>query len=55
MCKLSHVAIHTLAAAVLLGAGYYIYLNEVGQLDKVKRKCYNKVMDVKDDLKRKMK
>ena len=55
MCKTSLIAIHVLAFAALAGAGCYIYLNETDRLGKIKRNCYNKMMDVKDELKRKMK
>ncbi len=47
--------IHVVAATALLTAGCYIYLNETDRLNKVKRDCYNKVMDIKDDIKRNMK
>ncbi len=55
MCKATVFAIHTLAAFALVGASCYIFLNESGHLGKVKRECYNKMMDVKDEIKRKMK
>lgn len=47
--------IHVVAATALVVEGCYIYLNETGRLNKVKRECYNKVMDIKDDIKRNMK
>lgn len=55
MCKVSMFLIHVVAATALLTAGCYIYLNETDRLNKVKRDCYNKVMDIKDDIKRNMK
>ena len=55
MCKMALISIHVIAAMALASAGCYIYLNETGRLDKVKRNCYNKVMDLKDDIKRKTK
>jgi hypothetical protein len=55
MSKVSMFVLHSVATFCLLSAGCYIVLNETGRLDKVKRDAYNKVMDVKDDIKRKMK
>jgi len=55
MCKVTVFTIHALATVALVGAGCYIFLNESGRLGKVKRECYNKMMDVKDEIKRKMK
>ena len=43
-----------LMTAAMAGAITYIVLNETGKLDKLKRQCYNKVMDIKDDLKEKL-
>lgn len=54
MCKTSMFCIHALAVGMLMGAAAYIYLNETGKLEKVKRSCSNKVMDIKDDLKQKL-
>lgn len=55
MCKVALISIHVLATVALVGAGCYIYLNEAGRLDKVKRQTYNKMMDLKEDIKRKIK
>lgn len=55
MCKTTWVCIHALAIASLGMAAYYIVLNETGKLEKVKRKCYNKFMDMKEDFVKKMK
>lgn len=38
----------------MVGAVAYIVLNETGKLEKVKRQCYNKVMDIKDEIKDKL-
>lgn len=46
--------IHMLALSLLIGSFAYIYLNETGKLEKVKNKCMDKVMDVKEDLKEKL-
>ena len=46
----SMVCIHIIAVGALIGAATYIYLNETGRLEQVKRKCYNKVMDIKDEI-----
>lgn len=50
----SMVCIHVIAVSALVAAGTYIYLNETGRLEKVKRQCYNKVMDIKDEIKDKL-
>ena len=54
MCKTSLFMLHVVAASALVCAGCYIYLNETGKLGKVKKECYNKVMDIKDDIKNKL-
>ena len=54
MCNSSVVCIHVLAIGALICATTYIYLNETGKLNSVKRQCYNKVMDIKDEIKDKL-
>ena len=54
MCTSSMVCIHVIAVGALIGAATYIYLNETGRLEKVKSQCYNKMMDIKDDIKDKL-
>lgn len=54
MCKTTWCFIHLMAFTALAGTTCYIVLNETGKLDKVKRDCYNKMMDIKDDLRKKM-
>ena len=53
MCKTTWCFIHLMAFTALAGTTCYIVLNETGKLDKVKRDCYNKMMDIKDDLRKK--
>lgn len=55
MCKATWICIHTLAVGAIGLATYYIVLNETGNLDRVKRKCYNKFMDIKEDINKKLK
>lgn len=52
MCKETLCMVMVVA---MVGAVTYIALNETGKLDKVKRQCYNKVMDFKDDIKENLK
>ena len=54
MCKATLCFVHIIAISALATASCYIVLNETGKLDKVKRDCYNKMMDLKDDLRKKM-
>ena len=54
MCKTSLFLLHVVAASAMAIAGCYIYLNETGKLTKVKRQCYDKVMEIKDDIKSKI-
>ena len=42
-----------LSGMVMMGAAYII-LNETGKLEKIKAECYNKVMNLKDDIKSKL-
>ena len=39
MCKVSMFLINVVAATALVVEGCYIYLNETGRLNKVKREC----------------
>lgn len=55
MCKTSWFLLHSIAALSIATAACYIYLNETDQLEKVKRQCYNKTMDMKDRIKKKLK
>ena len=55
MCQFSKTIICTMTIMALACASAYIYLNETDQLNRVKRQCYNKVMDVKDEIKKKIK
>lgn len=50
MCKASLFLLHAAAFSALAFSTCYIYLNETNRLGKVKRQCYNKIMDIKDDL-----
>ena len=50
----SMVCVHVIAVGALMAAATYIYLNETGKLDRVKSQCYNKMMDLKDELKNKL-
>lgn len=54
MCK-TMVCTYLLSFTLLAGSMAYIYLNETGNLEKVKRKCKNKVLDLKDDVMKKVK
>lgn len=54
MCKTTWCCIHFLALTAIAGMTCYIVLNETGKLEKVKRDCYNKIMDLKDDITNKM-
>lgn len=51
MCKTSMVCIHIIGVAALTAAACYIYLNETNQLNRVKRTCFKKVNEVKEDIK----
>ena len=55
MCKTSIFFIHFIGISALVGLSTYVYLNETGNLNKVKRKCFSKMMDIKDDFKKSLK
>ena len=54
ICKDTFFTIHAIAVTLLAGSIAYIYLNETNKLDKVKRQCMDKAMDIKEDLKEKL-
>lgn len=50
MCKTTWCCIHLLAVTTIASMTCYIILNETGKLEKVKRDCYNKMMNIKEDI-----
>ena len=50
MLKGSMIFIHVIGVSALAIMGTYIYLNETNCLNKVKQKCKNTVMDIKEDI-----
>ena len=54
MCSDKMITVHILGLMAIVSSFAYIYLNETGKLNKVKRQCMDKAMDIKEDIKEKL-
>ena len=54
MCQCKTFTIHAIGIGALMASFAYIYLNETGKLNKIKRLCMNKAQNIKEDLKEKL-
>ena len=55
MCKTSVFIVHFIGVATLITLSAYVCLNETGKLNQVKRQCFGKMMELKDDIKNTLK